>query len=150
MQTPADLCSRARAWLLLGAVALLGGCFPGYLRVVLAGGADINQGRPLQVLIRTVDQAQYRAESHAEVSALVVRPDASVLKTLSIDPRPKYSRGLWIKISKEKPVAFYFLYTSPSATWKLWLPSALPWRIRIPLGSGGVNSNAVRECRLLR
>lgn len=141
---------RAGTLFLLGLVAALGGCFPGYLRVTLEGNADVNQGRPLQMLVRTVDEAKYRGESHAEVETLVIRADASVLKGLLVEPRARYSRSFWIKVAKEKPVGFYFLYTSAAASWKLWLPPLLPWRIRIPLGRGGVESNGVRECRVLR
>jgi hypothetical protein len=134
----------AVTWLLL----FIGGCAPGYVRVTLKADAETNQGRPLRVLVRSVDEQSYRTETYSAVSALVIRPDATVLRSLTLEPRSGESRKLWIKSEKDKAMALYFFYTAPTASWKLWLRPALPWRLTVPLGRTGVKENDVRECRV--
>jgi hypothetical protein len=131
--------------LLLG----LSGCFPGYVRLTLLSDANTNEGRPLRVLVRSVSEEQQRTESHASVSALVVSPDATVLRSVIIDPGTNRTRILWIKHDKEKSLGLYFLYTTPAASWKMLVPPLLPWRMLIPLGRAGVRPGEVRECRRL-
>lgn len=145
-------CAPARRWarcLVLFAVAC-GGCLPGYVRVILHTTADSNKGRPMSVLVRRIDEQQYRGEPQASAAALVIRPDASVLKSWLIEPTKKGSRAFWVKSPKDKPLGIYFFYTSRTASWKLWLPPPLPWRITVPLGPSGVTVDAVRECRCFR
>ena len=129
---------------------LAAACCPGYVRVTLRADANTNQGRPLRVLVRSIDEQQHRSESYAAVSALVTQPDATVLRALTLDPRQGYSRSFWVKSAKEKPLGLYFLYTAPAASWKIWLQPALPWRITVPLGRAGVLGNGVTECRIFR
>lgn len=126
------------------------GCCPGYVRVTLQAGPETNQGRPLRVLVRSVDELQHRGESYAAVAALVVKPDATVLRELLINPRPGYKKSFWVKSAKDKPLGFYFFYTQPAASWKMWLAPLLPWRITVPLGPANVDVNGVRECRIFR
>ncbi len=126
------------------------GCLPGYIRISLRADDDSNQGRPLRVLVRSVDEQQFRGESYAGVSALVIKPDASVLRSLIIEPSKRGSRAFWIKSKKSSPLALYFFYTAPTASWKVWLQPDLPWRITVPLGRLGVDAERVRECRIFR
>ncbi len=135
--------------LLLLSLLVLSGCYPGYLRLTLVSDASTNEGRPLRVLVRAVDEQQQRSESHASVSALVISPDATVLRSVLIDPQAGRSRSVWIKHDKEKPLGLYFLYTTPAASWKMLVAPLLPWRMTIPLGRSGVRASEVRECRRL-
>jgi hypothetical protein len=142
----------AESWLLL-AISLValtaGGCCPGYVRVTLRADAETNQGRPLRVLVRSVEENQHRSESYDAVSQLVIQPDASVLKTLLLDPRRR-SRSFWVKSDKDKPLGIYFLYTAPTSSWKVWLRPELSWRVNVKLGRSGVGNNAVSEYRVFR
>ena len=131
------------------AVLILGGCYPGYVKLTLLSDPSTNEGRPLRVLVRSVDEQQQRSESHASVSTLVVTPDATVLRSVIIDPQAGRYRSVWIKHDKEKPLGLYFLYTTPAASWKMLVAPLLPWRITIPLGRSGVRASEVRECRRL-
>mgnify|MGYP001004298528 FL=1 len=70
-------------WLLL----LQSGCVPGYVRVTLQADAETNQGRPLRVLVRSVNEQVYREETYASASRLVILTDATVLKSLTLEPR---------------------------------------------------------------
>ena len=132
----------------LGFLLPLFGCVPGYVRVTLQADAETNQGRPLRVLIRSVDEQSYRSETYASASRLVILPDATVLQSLTLEPRPHETRKFWVKSEKGKAMALYFFYTAPTASWKVWLKPALPWRITVPLGRTGVKENDVRECRV--
>lgn len=132
------------------ALVCQGGCLPGYVRVILRTTEQSNQARSLRVLVRSVDEQQFRAESYASVSALVIKPDASVLNSLVLEPKKQGARAFWVKSSKDKPLALYFLYTAPTASWKVWLQPELPWRISVPLGRSGVDGEHVRECRTFR
>lgn len=127
-----------------------GGCLPGYIRIALNPDENSNGGRPLRVLVRTVDEQQFRGESYASVSALVIKPDATVQRSLIIEPSKKGSRVLWVKAKKSSPLGLYFFYASPTASWKVWLQPDLPWRITVPLGRIGVDAELVKECRIFR
>lgn len=126
------------------------GCLPGYVRIALRTNDVSNQGRPLRVLIRSVDEQQFRAESYASVSALVIKPDATVLRSLILEPSASRSRAFWIKSKKTQPIGLYFFYSAPTASWKVWLQPDLPWRITVPLGRLGVDAEHVKECRIFR
>ena len=84
------LCSQVCFVVQRAAVALTllsAACCPGYVRVTLRADANTNQGRPLRVLVRSIDEQQHRSESYAAVSALVTQPDATVLRTLNLAGR---------------------------------------------------------------
>lgn len=132
----------------IGLLLVQSGCVPGYVRVTLQADEQTNQGRPLRVLVRSVDEQAYRLETYASASQLVILPDATVLQSLTLEPRPGETRRFWVKSEKGKAMALYFFYTAPTASWKLWLRPALPWRITVPLGRTGVKENDVRECRV--
>lgn len=138
--------------LVCAGLALLcqGGCLPGYVRIILRTTDQSNQARALRVLVRSVDDQQFRAESYASVAALVIKPDTTVLNSLVLEPSKQGSRAFWVKRSKDKPLGLYFLYTAPTASWKVWLQPQLPWRITVPLGRTGVDGEHVRECRIFR
>lgn len=141
---------RSQILLLLLWAVLAAGCLPGYVRVALQVGDYSNQGRPLRVLIRSVDEHQFRAEPYSSVAALVIKPDATVLRSLIVEPGRGSSRVMWIKSKKSNALGLYFFYASPSASWKVWLQPDLPWRITVPLGRLGVDAELVRECRIGR
>jgi hypothetical protein len=130
------------------AVTLLGHPACGSVLITLKTEADTNRGRPLQVLVRTVDEQTYRGESYAAAARLIIAPDGSVLRTLVIDPRPRGSRTFCVKVSASQPLALYFLYTAPTAEWKMLLPPRLPWSLTVPLLRGGIAVEHVRERRL--
>lgn len=126
-------------------LCLLGAC--GSLRICLEADADTNQGRPLQIVIRSVEEQTYRGDSYSEVSRLVTAPDASVLRRLVLDPRPRLRRSFSIKPPPGRPVGLYVLYTSPSGTWKMLLLPPLPYSVRVPLRRAGIAVEQVRERR---
>jgi hypothetical protein len=118
------------------------------IRITLKASAATNQGRPLQVLVRSIDEQTYRAESYSEVSHLITAPDESVLRTLVLDPRPDYKRSFCVKAAPEKPVAIYFLYTSAIGHWKMLILPPLPFAVTVPLQRNGIAVEEVKERRL--
>lgn len=128
------------AWLCMGA----GGCG---LRVTLLADTATNQGRPLQVLVRTVDEQTYRSEPYPVVAGKLTEPDASVLAALTVEPRAAYRRTLALRPPKDRPVALYFLFTQTTGSWKMLLQSPLPCSVTVPLGRSGVLSERVQERR---
>jgi hypothetical protein len=128
----------------------LGGCSTSRLFLVLAGDANSNQGRPLQVLIRSVPIDTYRAEPYAALARLVLSPDKSVLRMLTLYPQGPFRRCLSLTAPDKVPLALYFLYTSPVGSWKMLLPTPPPVYLRIPLGRDGVDVERVREIGLWR
>jgi hypothetical protein len=136
--------------MLLWASLGLPGCVTWRMTLVLRASADTNQGRPLQVLIRSVPVQTYRSEPYTALARLVIEPDKSVLRVLTIEPRDNYKRRLYLAVPAEVPVALYFLYESQTGSWKMLLPPRLPWSVTVPLGRKGVDVEDVRECRLGR
>jgi hypothetical protein len=140
----------------MSARGLLGVCLFGALgvtgcssiRVTLLADANTNQGRPLQVLVRSIDEQSYRAESYSGVSRLVTAPNDSVLRKLVVDPRAGYRRSFCVRVQKGQPVALYFLYTSAIGHWKMMLSPPLPFAVRIPLRRSGIAVEDVQERRL--
>ena len=107
---------------------------------------ETNQGRPLQVLIRSVSVDAYRSESYTALARLVIEPDKSVLRLVTIEPRRRASRLFYIGAPSKVPVAIYFFYVSSIGNWKMLLPPPLPFTVTVPLGPSGVKIDAVGEC----
>lgn len=136
--------------LLVAVVMVHGGCSQWRMSIILRTSAETNQGRPLQVIVRSVTAETYRSEPYSALAHLLIQPDKSVLRMLTIYPREQSKRRLFITAPTDTPVALYFLYLSQTGSWKILLPPRLPWSISVPLGRNGVTAESVRECRLGR
>lgn len=90
-----------------------------------------NAGRPLHVLVRSVDFKTFVEESYQDVAGLVVAPDASVLATFIVFPGSAHAE----KIAKPEKggIAMYFLFTEPGNPWKRLFEEPLAKRIEISL-----------------
>ena len=134
--------------LLLPLARALSGCSTWRFLVTLRSTEDTNQGRPLQVLVRSVQAESYRRETYFDLAQLITKPDQSVLRIVVLEPSEK--RRLWIAAPNDKPVALYFLFSATTGSWKMLLPPPLPWSVSVPLGRNGVQVPEVKECRLGR
>lgn len=139
-----------KKWLFSLGILLLCGCSTWRMIVTLRGDSEINQGRPLQVLIRSVSNDTYRSEAYTTVARLVIQPDKSVIRLITIEPRDRYKRRLFLSVPDDMPLALYFFYGSQTGSWRMLLPPPLPFTVSIPLGRYGVRADDVRECRLGR
>lgn len=124
------------------------GCSTWRLWVTVRSTEDTNQGRPLQVLVRSVPAERFREETYADLARLVTTPDKTVVRSVILEPSEQ--RRLWLSVPSDTPVALYFLVGSTTGSWKMLLPPPLPWSIRVPLGRTGVVVPDVKECRLGR
>jgi hypothetical protein len=86
---------------------------------------DVNQGRHFYVLIRTVDEKDFFADSYQKIAGLVfpAAKDASVLATGLLWPGK--SDKIKVKIPNDQPFAVYLLFTTPGEPWKLLLNAPL-------------------------
>jgi hypothetical protein len=124
------------------------GCTTWRFFITLRSTEDTNQGRPLQVLVRSVQAESFRTETYGELAQLLIKPDPSVLRVVTVEPSQK--RRLWIGAPSNKPVALYFLFSATTGSWKMLLPPPLPWSVSVPLGRNGVLVPDVKECRIGR
>lgn len=124
------------------------GCTTWRFFITLRSTEDTNQGRPLQVLVRSVRAESFRTETYGELAQLLIKPDPSVLRVVTVEPSQK--RRLWIGAPSNKPVALYFLFSATTGSWKMLLPPPLPWSVSVPLGRNGVLVPDVKECRIGR
>jgi len=124
------------------------GCTTWRFFITLRSTEDTNGGRPLQVLVRSVQAESYRSETYGDLAQLIIKPDPTVLRVVTLEPSQK--RRLWIAAPSDQPVALYFLFSATTGSWKMLLPPPLPWSVSVPLGRNGVQVPSVKECRLGR
>lgn len=116
--------------------ALPAGCVPGYVRFTVDAPPTANQGLPVYMLVRTVDDKAYLGQSYQVVAAKVTEPDPSVLRSLVIYPDSR------VEVRVKKPdkggMAVYFLFTAPGERWKTLLPQPLPLSVALRLESNQI------------
>ena len=125
-------------------LSLASGCFlfKPSLKVELSGGPDTNGGLPFHLLVRNVTAEQFRGESYAELARLAAQSDKSVLRSMVIlTPSDKpYRASISIAPPKDGGVGLYFLFTSPTGSWRMLLEPPLPRVLPVTLGPSGIQS----------
>ena len=93
--------------------------------LVLRPRPGINGGRPVYVLVRSIDESEFLADSYRKISAMVYpnSGDPSVLAVALIWP----NRGQRVQVyaSKDKAIAVYAMFAAPGDQWKLLLGQPL-------------------------
>jgi hypothetical protein len=118
----------ARRGLLSGAACLaafaplLAGCAGNQVKLTIRSPEDLNENRPLYVLVRQVDPKTYVDETYQSVASKVMAPDDSVLGSAVLFPGSKAELE-WQK-TKKGVVAVYVLFTTPTGEWKAVLPES--------------------------
>lgn len=114
-------------------IALLCGCGgPSAMTIKVTAPENANGGRPVYMLVRTVDDATFAADSYGGVAPKVVAPDSTVLKYQVIYPR---STPVIEVVQPEKgEVGVYFFFTNPTAEWKTLLKRPFAKKTEIALG----------------
>jgi hypothetical protein len=129
-----------RAFLMMTAIATLmtaGACHRDTLYVTVRSPQDLNLGRPVRMLIRSVDQQEYVNESYVAVADKVVVKDESVLASEVVYPQ----LPLMVSVKRgDKMVAVYFLFTQPGARWKTLLELPVPHATEIKLGTSNIET----------
>jgi hypothetical protein len=114
------------------AALLLGiGCVPGQLTISVSAAANVNQSRPVYMVVRTVDDKAYLSQTYEEVAAKVITPDNSVIHTGVVYPGG--TRQVSVKVPQSLPVAVSFLFTSPDGEWQTLLDALVPGTVDIQL-----------------
>lgn len=130
-------------WLLVALIA--SGCGAPHLTVNVRSPAGTNQGRPLYMVVRTVDSKKYLSETYSDVAAKVVAPDDSVIETAVVYPGGE--KSLRVKIPKETSVAVSFLFTSPDGAWQALLDAPVPRSVDFDLLESRIRTNANTAAR---
>ena len=128
-----------RCGLALGAllIALSGGCSgTSPMKIKVTAPENANGGRPVYMLLRTVDDATFAADSYGGVAPKVVAPDATVLKYQVIYP----SSAPVIEVTQPEKgdVGVYFFFTNPTAEWKTLVKRPFAHKIEIALGQNQI------------
>ncbi len=91
------------------------------LPIVVRASADSNDGRPLYVVVRVVDEQGFIEDSYAAVSALVVEPDESVLATILVFPGTVAYEELELEAPPETLGVYALFSVVEEGKWKLLL-----------------------------
>jgi hypothetical protein len=127
-----------RPWFALAiAVSALVGCASDPLvRVRVDSASNVNDQRSVYVLVRAVQESDYRMESYDEVAAKVVHPDDSVEDMAVALPGVPLSFSLKAPPSKKR-VAVYAMFERPvCGAWRVLLPENPPTNIELRLYDG--------------
>jgi hypothetical protein len=98
----------------------------------------VNDGLPMQMLVRNVDGATFSAESYPAAATKVVTPDATVIKSEVVYPGASFSLSL-AKPEKGE-LAVYFFFLTPGPEWKVLLPRPFDRPVQIRLGRDRVEA----------
>ena len=121
--------------LVLLLTAALGGCGGSVVRLRVDSASNVNGQRSVYVLVRTVQEADFRMESYDEVAAKVVHPDDSVQDMAVALPGVPVSFAL--KGPLKGRVAIYALFERPvCGAWRVLLPKEAPSQAELRLGDG--------------
>jgi hypothetical protein len=105
-----------------------------HLRVDSA--ANVNDQRSVYVLVRTVQESDYRMESYDEVAAKVVHPDESVVDMAVALPGVPLSFAMKTPPAKKR-VAVYAMFEHPvCGAWRVLLPEKAPEQTQLQLHDG--------------
>jgi hypothetical protein len=117
----------------LGLAALLSGigCVPGQFTINVSAAPNVNQSRPVYMVVRTLDSKAYLSQTYDEVVAKVITPDESIIHTGVIYPGG--AQHVNVKVPQSLPVAVSFLFTSPDGAWQTLLDAIVPGTVDIRL-----------------
>jgi hypothetical protein len=107
------------------------GCVPGQLTISVSAAPNINQSRPVYMVVRTLDSKAYLSQTYADVASKVIIPDASVIHTGVIYPGS--TKQVNVKVPQSLPVSVSFLFTAPDGTWQTLLDALVPGTVDIKL-----------------
>jgi hypothetical protein len=133
--------TRARRIALMLLAIGFAGCYRETLHVLIHSPQDLNNGRPVRMLIRAIDPQEFVNESYLAVADKVVIKDDSVLYSAVVYPR----LTLLASVKRvDKSLGVYFFFTRPGARWKTLLEIPLPYLTEIRLGESNIDSIRTR------
>ncbi|HKO53770.1 MAG TPA: hypothetical protein VJV79_38950 [Polyangiaceae bacterium] len=122
---------------LLAGSALLIGCAAERIQIRVDSAKNVNEQRSVYLLVRKVEEADYRQESYDEVAARVVHPDDSVVGMAVA--LPGVPQSFSFAAPEKGRVAVYALFERPKCgAWRVLVPaSALP-KVELRLSDGRI------------
>ena len=133
---PSETTPLLRSWSALGALVALGCASDPGVRVRVDSASNVNDQRSVYVLVRAVQEADYRMESYDEVAAKVVHPDDSVEDMAVALPGVSLTFSLKVPPSKKR-VAVYAMFERPvCGAWRVLLPENPPESAEVRLYDG--------------
>ncbi len=124
--------------LTLASVLTLSACAtpPRIVALRVASAANVNDQRSVYVLVRNVQEADYRLESYDEVASKVVAPDESIVRMAVALPGVPLSFSLPAPAPKQR-IAVYALFGRPvCGAWRVLLPEQAPNNAELRLNDG--------------
>jgi hypothetical protein len=89
----------------------------------VASASNVNDRRSVYVLVRTVQESDYRLESYDEVASKVVDPDDSVVDMAVALPGVPLSFSLAAPAMPKQRIAVYAMFERPvCGAWRVLLP----------------------------
>ena len=89
------------------------------LPIVVRASVDSNDGRPVYIVVRIVDEQGFIEDSYAKVAALVVEPDESVLATMLVFPGTVAYRVLELEAAPEMIGVYGLFSVVEDGNWKM-------------------------------
>ncbi|WP_437509721.1 hypothetical protein [Sorangium sp. So ce1099] len=117
---------------------LLAACGGSQLKIVVLAPEDTNDGRPVYMLVRKVDEATFVSEPYPVVAAKVVAPDATVLEQIIV--YPGFEANLKVDKPEKGSVGIYFFFTRPAAAWRMLVPQPLDGCVELRLGKDRIEA----------
>ncbi len=115
------------------------------LPIVVRASADSNDGRPVYVVVRIVDEQGFIEDSYAKVAALVVEPDESVLATLLVFPGTVAYRELELEAAPEMLGVYGLFSVVEDGNWKLLVEGQAA--VELAVGADAIALRAADERR---
>lgn len=138
---------QAGRWLGLITLLLGIGCVPGQLTISVSAAPNVNQSRPVYMVVRTLDSKAYLSQTYDEVVSKVIVPDTSVIHTGVV--YPGRSQQVHVKVPQSLPVAVSFLFTSPDGAWQTLLDALVPGTVDIQLEGSRIQEGASTTSEVL-
>lgn len=115
------------------------------MRIQVRSDNDTNAGRPLYMLVRSVDSRTLVSESYKDASDLVFTTprDATIQHLQAV--LPGQDVNVTLPTPEESDLALYFFFTRPGEKWRVPLPRPIPSDIVVELSSNQVKRVMVRR-----
>lgn len=114
--------------ILLLTTALLSACGSSHTVFKVDSTPTTNQGRSFYMVVRTVDERAFLADTYEAVASKVFgKPsDLSIVKSEAILPGITHQFSVRKPQDENQQLAVYFFFTNPGENWKSLIPAPLP------------------------
>lgn len=113
------------------------------LPIVVRASADSNDGRPVYVVVRVVDEQGFIEDGYAKVAAMVVEPDESVLATLLVFPGTVVVRELELEAMPEMIGVYGLFSVVEDGGWKVLIEGEAA--VEISVGVSAIGTSTTQE-----